>query len=132
MTYNTSTSALLVQHYSPGIIDILCLQQACGAITPIYNKDIFKVLSDHSYSSSSSHRAFKETVTIALRNGRAVSVEMGLSTAFEENSGSGGHMLRGEKARSRKVDEKYISHWTPLKDEEGRTAWIVLAIAPMM
>ena len=30
----------------------------------------------------------------------------------------------------KRVEERYISHWTPVKDEEGRVGWCVLTIAP--
>lgn len=128
MTYNPANSALLVQHYSPGVIDMLCLNLPNGAIIPIYNKDIFKVLGDHSSSSSGTMRSFKETVRVALRTGRAVSVELGLMTGFLERKSS--NWFGSEKDGLRRVEERYVTHWTPLKDEEGRTKWVVLTIAP--
>ncbi len=132
LIHNPATLALQIQHYSPGVIDILCLNLPNGAIAPIYNKDIFKVLSEHSSSSSSSSstaRVFRETVRSALRVGKAVSVETGLLTGFEERKG-GGWFGGGEKEGLRRVEERYVTHWTPLKDEEGRVGWVVLTIAP--
>jgi hypothetical protein len=128
MTYNPSTSALLIQHYSPGVIDMLCLNLPNGAIVPIYNKDIFKVLAEHSSSSSSAHKTFRETVKSSLRAGRAVSVELGLATGFEERKGS--NWFGSEKDGLRRVEERYVSHWTPLKDEDGSPRWVVLIVAP--
>lgn len=110
---------------------MLCLNLPNGGVAPIYNKDIFKVLSEHSSSSSSSiAKAFKSTVREALRVGKAVSVETGLLTGFEERKGS--TWYGGEKERLKRVEEKYVTHWTPLKDEEGRVKQVVLTIAPKM
>ena len=135
MTYNPTTQTLLIQHYSPGIIDMLCLNLPNGSIAPIFNKDIFKVLSEHSSSSSSTSKAFKQTVRDALRGGKAVSVEIGLLTGYEERRGGrfGGGFGGGDGVRTlKRVEERYVTHWTPLKDEEGRVRWVVLTIAPKM
>jgi hypothetical protein len=51
-------------------------------------------------------------------------------TGFEERKGSG--WFGSEKDGLRRVEDRYVSHWTPLKDEEGRTKWVVLTIAPKM
>jgi len=114
---------------------MLCLNLPNGSIAPIFHKDIFKVLAEHSGSSSSSAaKAFKETVKAAISKGKAVSVETGLLTGFEERKEKSG--FRGMGGRSGgertlvRVEEKYVTHWTPLKNEEGRTGWVVLTIAP--
>lgn len=60
--------------------------------------------------------------------GKAVSVEIGLLTGFEERKGTG--WFGGREEGMRRVEEKYVTHWTPLKDEEGRVRWAVLTIAP--
>jgi hypothetical protein len=131
MSWDPHTYTLLIRHYSPGVIDMLCLNLPNGGVAPIYNKDIFKVLSEHSSSSSSSiAKAFKSTVREALRVGKAVSVETGLLTGFEERKGS--TWYGGEKEGLKRVEEKYVAHWTPLKDEEGRVKQVVLTIAPKM
>jgi phototropin len=119
----------MIKHYSPGVIDMLCLNLPNGGIAPIYNKDIFKVLAEHSSSSSSSvAKAFKTTVRDALRAGKAVSVETGLLTGFEERKGT--TWFGGQQEGLRRVEEKYVTHWTPLKDEEGSVRQVVLTIAP--
>jgi hypothetical protein len=41
----------------------------------------------------------------------------------------GGFNIMGDR-KAVGTEEKYVSHWTPLKDEEGRTSWAVLTIAP--
>ncbi|KAH7384949.1 hypothetical protein BKA64DRAFT_153878 [Cadophora sp. MPI-SDFR-AT-0126] len=129
MTWNATTQILTVQYYSPGVIDMLCLNLPNGGIAHIYNKDIFKVFSEFSTTSSSSaNKVFKQTVRDALKMGQAVSVETGLLTGFEEKKGTG--WFGGEKEGMRRVEERYVTHWTPLKDQDGRVKWAVLTIAP--
>ena len=133
MDYNSTKQTLLIQHYSPGIIDMLCLNLPNGNVVPIFNKEIFKVLQDYASSPSNSSRAkeFRNMVRDAVRVGRAVSFETGLLTGFAERRGGGGWFSRGEdKDRMMRVEETYVTHWTPLKDENGRVTHVVLAIAP--
>lgn len=137
MQYNPQTQYLHIKHYSPGVIDMLGLNLPNGGIAPIFNKDIFKILAEHSSSTSSStSRAFKDTVRNAIRNGAAVSVDTGLLTGYEERKEKRG-TLKGmfnsggkEEGGLVRVEEKYVTHWTPLKDEDGRPKWVVLTIAP--
>jgi PAS domain S-box-containing protein len=139
LSFDAHTQHFLIQHYSPGIIDMLCLTLPNGSIAPIFNKDIFRVLAEHS-PSSSVLKTFKQTVRDSISKGKAVSVETGLLTGYEERkerSGFGRYLGggegRGEGGAGRgwvRVEEKYVTHWTPLKDEEGRTRWVVTTIAP--
>jgi len=131
LAYGAITQSFSVQHYSPGVIDMLCLNLPNGGIAPIYNKDVFRVLSDHS-SSSSLSKAFKQTVKDAIRAGKAVSVEIGLLTGFTERKPSTGFRFGGNNGdiTLRRVEEKYITHWTPVKDDEGRVKYVVLTVAP--
>jgi hypothetical protein len=122
---------LLISHYSPGVIDMLCLNLPNGSVIPIYNKEIFKVLSDYTSSSTSRIKDFRKTVQEALKNGRAVSVETGLLTGFSEKKGGSGWFGKGaEREGIVRTEEKYVTHWTPLKDEVGRVRYVVLTIAP--
>jgi hypothetical protein len=73
-------------------------------------------------------KALKQTVRDSLRTGKAVSVETGLLTGFEEKKSNG--WFGADRDVLRRVEEKYVTHWTPLKDEEGRVKWVVLTIAP--
>lgn len=75
----------------------------------------------------------------ALKKGSPVSVELGLLTGYEEvRVGGGWRWGRSERdalgdaadTKLRRREERYVSHWTPLKDEEGRVRWVVLTIAP--
>ncbi|KAI9054835.1 hypothetical protein LZ554_001979 [Drepanopeziza brunnea f. sp. 'monogermtubi'] len=130
MTWHAATSSLNVQYYSPGVIDMLCLNLPNGTIAHIHRRDIFKVLGDFSASASSSaHRSLKQTVRAALQAGQAVSVETNLLTGFAETRSKAWFGGSAEMALKR-VEERYVTHWTPLKDEDARVKWVVLLIAP--
>jgi len=112
-----------------------------GTIAPIVNKDIFIILGEHSASgpASSTNKALKRTIHTAIKAGKAVSVEIGLMTGFTEKkasffgSGSNGNGGSRDGASGfKKVEEKYVTHWTPLKVEDGNVKKIVLTIVPKM
>ncbi|KAM3076853.1 hypothetical protein ACMFMG_003681 [Clarireedia jacksonii] len=129
LQYNPQSQALITKFYSPGIIDILGLSLPNGAVVHIHDKDIFKVLSEHSPSSIS--RSYKNIVRDGLRLGHAVSIETGLLTGHEEVKKSQGFFGSGKQDRGlRRAEEKYVCHFTPLKDEVGKVGWVVLTVAP--
>lgn len=141
--YNGPEQLLTVQHFSPGMIDMLHLNMPNGSIVPIYNREIFSVLGEHSASGSSSSTAksLKRSIHASLKSGRAVSVEIGLMTGFAEKKGSswfgsssGGVVgsRDGSGGVLRKVEERYVTHWTPLKGESGSVKKVVLTIVPKM
>jgi len=104
---------------------MLCLNLPNGGTAPIF-KDIFKVLAENTMSSSL-QKTLRATVRESITRGNAVSVELGLMTGMETKKGGFGIM--GDRKIVR-TEEKYVSHWTLMKDEEGRTSWVVLTIAP--
>jgi len=56
-----------------------------------------------------------------------------MMTGFEERKSSTGfgRLVNSERSGSMvKVEEKYICHWTPVKDEEGTPQYVVLTICP--
>lgn len=71
-----------------------------------------------------------------MKKGSAVSLEVGLLTGYAEKKGgglaSGKSWFRGGKtdALGGRTEERYVTHWTPLKDVQGRTKRVVLTIAP--
>ncbi|KAG0649428.1 Root phototropism 1 [Hyphodiscus hymeniophilus] len=137
LAYNRQTQYLTIQHYSPGVIDMLGLNLPNGSIAPIFNKDIFRILVEHSPPSTSVAKNFKTRVRDSISRGKAVSIELAMLTGYEERKERSGlgRMLgdRGDSGRGLvRVEEQYATHWTPLKDEEGRTGWVVLTIAPKM
>lgn len=125
LAYNPKeTTSMTISHYSPSVIDLLCLHLPNGAIAPVYGKDIFKVLGDHA-TDQAVPRRYKTTVKESIAKGKAVSLDLGLLTGVVSKKG-----WRGHEAKLQRAEEKYVTHWTPLKDEEARTGYIVLTIAP--
>lgn len=110
---------------------MLNLSLPSGEITPIVEKDIFKVLTDH--STKSVPRSFKNAVKDGMKVGKAVSVETGLLTGIEEVKKSQGLFGGASSNRERiwkRAEVKYVCHFTPCKDEEGKVTWVVLTVAP--
>jgi hypothetical protein len=60
---------------------------------------------------------YKARVRNSLRMGQPLSVELRLQTSRSA-------LFRG--------DESFMSHWTPLKDDKGAVAWVVVTLAPVM
>lgn len=94
----------------------------CPSSLTLFNRDIFKVLSDQPLSANIG-KGFKTTVRDAIKHGKAVSIELGMMTGIEL-------VKKGGRTGTRRVEEKYTSHWTVMKDEEGRSRWVVFTIAP--
>lgn len=136
---------MTVKHYSDGITDMLCMETD-GSLSPIYNKDIFHVLSENSSTAPSSStqsffsskksgmgvlpKGFKSVILERLKAGDAVSVEINLLTGIEMLMESDTLANGPGRELGKKVEERYVTHWTPLKDEIARTKWVVLTIAP--
>lgn len=78
---------------------------------PVVGSDVFKFLGQHS---SAIGRDFKQRVRAALKAGLALSLDL---------------HLRTRRAIVFRGDEKFATHWTPLKDEAGRVNWVVLTMA---
>ena len=72
--------------------------------------DVFRFLSLHAASMS---RDFKSKVKGALKVGAAVSVDLSLCT------------------RQYHGFEKFVTHWTPLKDEKGAVRFAVLTLGAL-
>jgi hypothetical protein len=126
MVWNPATQVPLGQYYSPGVSDMPCLDLPNGGIASFYNKEVFNVLSEHS-SSSSVAKSPQADRQRRLEGGKAVSVEAGLLTTFMEKSSG---WFWGEKEGLTIVEERYLTHWTPQRDEKGRVGRMVLTIAP--
>jgi PAS domain-containing protein len=82
--------------------------QTNAAVHSVAGQDIFKFLAQHTQNSLS--RDFKATVKNAMRMGSAVSLDLTLCT------------------RRRMGFERFVTHWTPVKDEGGRTEFMVLTL----
>ncbi|KAK4897769.1 hypothetical protein LTR27_004541 [Elasticomyces elasticus] len=102
-------STFLVSFISPGIGDLLFPIKAKKAYhAQAIGNDIFKFLGNH--ASGSLSWEFKNSVKGALKMGQAISLELKLC------------------ARPLMAIEKFMLHWTPLKDEVGAVTWIVLTL----
>ena len=115
-------TGLSIAHYSSSAGDLLRSSRTHGTSERIVNEDIFKLLAERSPSSSSVMKSYKKTVTDLLAEGKAVSVDIELVVEEKARNlmptGPGG-----------KTEGRLISHWTPCKDEEGRTKYVVLVLA---
>ena len=93
------------------------------AINPDFEKelhgsDVFKVLAGHnSQSVNPSIKDLKHRVKSFLKIGKAVSCEMSLMVKRS------GMIRRGT--------ERFVTHWTPLKDEKGAVAWVVVTMGSL-
>ena len=72
--------------------------------------DIFKFLANHSDKGGSVSWDFRSTVKAGLKQGNPVSVDMKLC------------------ARPYMGFERFVLHWTPLKDEKGNVQWVMLTL----
>jgi hypothetical protein len=77
--------------------------------TQLVGMDIFRFFAIHSPSSKISSE-FKSRVKTALKFGNPVSSELTLCT------------------RRYMGFEKFVSHWTPLKNEAGEVGWVVVSL----
>jgi hypothetical protein len=97
-----------ISFYSAGMVDMLYpAKPNSGQIVGI---DVFRFLGRHAHSLS---RDFKSRVKGALKVGATVSVELSLRT------------------RQYHGVEKFVAHWTPLKDEKGEARFVVLTLGTM-
>ncbi|KAK0929271.1 hypothetical protein LTR91_024844 [Friedmanniomyces endolithicus] len=102
-------SSYLISFISPGIPDLLFPIKAKRAYhAQAIGSDIFKFLGNH--GSGSISWDFKSAVKGALKMGQAISLELKLC------------------ARPYMGFERFLLHWTPLKDEVGAVTWIILTL----
>lgn len=99
---------MLIAFYSAGIVDMLYpTKPNTGQIVGV---DIFKFLGHHANAMS---RDFKTRVKDAMKAGRPISLDVSLCT------------------RQSHGFEKFVTHWTLLKDEIGKVSYVVLTMAAM-
>ncbi len=99
---------------------MLCLSRPDEHLAALFREDIFRVLGDISPSIS---KAFRSLVKDSISKGKAVSVDLELSTKDGRESTPRGI------SKTPNV-EHYVTHWTPIKDQNGKTKFIVLIISP--
>ena len=102
-------STWLISFVSGGIIDLLFPIKAKSAYhAQAVGTDVFKFLANH--GSGSLTWDFKSPVKGGLKAGQAVSLDLKLC------------------ARPYMGFERFVLHWTPLKDEKGAVTWVVLTL----
>jgi hypothetical protein len=101
-------STFFISFHSTGIIDFLYPYKASPNQVQVIGTEVFKFLS--SYAASNTSRDFKSRVKTALRMGQPISIDLTLCT------------------RRYMGFEKFVTHWTPLKDDSGKVDWVILTL----
>ena len=114
-----NSTSYLIAFLSTGILDLLFPIKARSPAVPLsphypapsaVGTDIFKFLANHSPSGSSLGSDFKAAVRSSLKLGNPISLDLKLC------------------ARPYMGFERFVLHWTPLKDEQGVVCWVVLTL----
>ena len=98
-------STLYISFYSAGLVDMLYPSKPNSG--QIVGVDVFRFLHHHANSVG---RDFKSRVKSAIKVGSPVSLELSLCT------------------RRHMGFERFVTHWTPLKDEGGGVSFVVLTL----
>lgn len=101
----------VIHFYSEGVGAMLHPGNTAGLVT---GQDVFRFFKANMVGKETDYRS---RVRLAVRNGSAISVEVRLQTRRSA-------LYRG--------DERFVTHWTPLKDEDSATEWVVITLAPTM
>ncbi|KAK8081272.1 hypothetical protein PG996_000053 [Apiospora saccharicola] len=101
----------VIHFYSEGISEMLHPGNTAGLVT---GQEVFRFFKANMVSKETDYRS---RVRTAVRGGNPISVEIRLQTRRSA-------LYRG--------DERFITHWTPLKDEHSATEWVVITLAPTM
>ena len=99
---------MAINFFSMNIIDILYgTKPLVGHVVGV---NIFNFLEQHAVNIG---RDFKSKIKAALKAGQPISLEINLST----------------RKLMRYV--KFATHWTPLKDDDGKVCYVVLALGSL-
>ena len=101
---------LSIQFFSTGVVEMLLIDPKVD--TSFLGNDIFRVLNQH--SGTTLLKDFKNRVKTSLKMGRAVSADISLAT---------------KRSLLTRGSERFVTHWTPLKNELGAMGWVVLTLA---
>lgn len=96
---------MFISFYSVGMVELLYPSRPMTG--QIVGVDVFRFLTHHASSLS---RDFKSRVKLALKAGNPISLDLNMCT------------------RRFMGFEKFMTHWTPLKDDNGAVAFIVLTM----
>lgn len=102
-------ASFAIQFHSEGVTDVLNPANNEGLLAGL---DVFRFFKRNMVGKETDYRA---RVRNAIRNGQPISVEIRLQTR------------RSAKFRG---DERFVAHWTPVKDENAASHWVVVTLAP--
>ncbi|KIL95437.1 Phototropin-1 [Fusarium avenaceum] len=119
---------LCVSFYSKEMLEALDLGMPGEAIV---GKDIFDIMTEQATLPSVT-KAFKSTVRdLVVRDGKSVSLDLALANHIPRRANVartiGGDSMDGAP----KKPAKMMSHWTPLKDNEGYVKYVVMIVSPI-
>lgn len=98
----------VIQYYSEGVLEVL---NPANNSSLIAGQDVFRFLKQNTVGKETDYR---NRVRGAIKSGRPISIELRLQTR------------RSARYRG---DEVFATHWTPLKDENAATQWVVITLA---
>jgi hypothetical protein len=104
-------NTFVISYYSEGVLEAL---NPANNTTLIAGQEVFRFFRQNMVSKETDYR---NKVRSAIRAGNPISVELRLQTR------------RSARFRG---DEVFVTHWTPLKDENAATHWVVIALASTM
>ncbi|KAJ0116093.1 hypothetical protein J7T55_005039 [Diaporthe amygdali] len=102
----------VIEFYSEGIVEMLNPANMAG--TMVAGSEVFRFFGLNMMAKQSEYKA---RVRNAIRVGMPISTELRLQTRRSA-------VFRG--------DEKFVAHWTPLKDEKAAVHYVVVTVAPLM
>ena len=98
-----------IEFYSPGIADMLDLNKLTAR--QMVGSNVFKVLSQHC---AALPKEFRNRVQQSLKAGQHISASIKLFTP---------------KSMQKNQEDKFFTHWTPTKEEQGQTKYVVMTIS---
>lgn len=102
-------SDFTIQFYSLGIVEVLGITNKTSK--DFVGNNIFKFLAQYT---TALPREFKSKVKDALKGGLAISASISLFTL---------------RSLARRGDDKFFTHWTPCKDENGAVKYVVVTLS---
>ncbi|KAI8266215.1 Aureochrome1 [Colletotrichum sp. SAR11_239] len=105
-----SYDSFIIRFYSEGVMEML--HPANNTIGLVTGQEIFRFFKQNMVNHQSDYKA---RVRSAIRSGSPISMEIRLQTRRSA-------LFRG--------DEKFMTHWTPLKDDKSAVHYVVLTMAP--
>lgn len=103
--------SFIIRYYSEGVIEALHPANNAGLVA---GQEVFRFFKQNMVSKEPDYRG---KVRSALRSGNPISVELRLQTR------------RSARFRG---DEVFVTHWTPLKDENAATHWVVITLGTII